>query len=143
MPRDATAKLEKLEFGETIKMSNKPNLRAVPLSDGATAATANANHGGARENAGRKPKALRFAAELATAEGQIIQAMPEVIGGLIEAAKGGDVAAARYLLDRVFGRVSESPAPMAEDNRLPPDEEAFDLAQAERNAMNDLRRNLT
>lgn len=117
--------------------ARRPNLRAVPKSE------TTAKHGGARDGAGRKPKSLRFAAELAAAEGLIIEAMPQVINGLIEAAKAGDVAAARYLLDRVFGRVSESPAPMAEDTRLPPDEEAFDLAQSERDAMNDLRRNLT
>ena len=130
---------------QTTDGARRPNLRAVPKTgtDSGTDGAKVDGRGGAREGAGRKPKALKFASELATAEGQIIEAMPDVIGGLIRVAKGGDVAAARYLLDRVFGRVSEAPAPIAEDNRLPPDDEAFDLAQAERDAMNDLRRNLT
>lgn len=92
----------------------KPKLQAVPL-----AAQTEKAHGGAREGAGRKPKALRYAAELADAESRIIAAMPDVIDGLINAAKGGDVAASRYLLDRVFGRVKEQAAPVADDTRVP------------------------
>lgn len=76
-------------------------------------------HGGARDGAGRKPKALRYANELAEAENKIIAALPDVIDGLISAAKAGDVAASRYLLDRVFGRVKEQGAPPADDVTIP------------------------
>jgi hypothetical protein len=76
-------------------------------------------HGGARDGAGRKPKALRYACELAEAENKIIAALPEVIDRLIAAAKAGDVAASRYLLDRVFGRVKEQAATPADDTALP------------------------
>lgn len=86
-------------------------------------------HGGAREGAGRKPKALRYADELAQAENKIIAALPDVIDGLIAAAKAGDVAASRYLLDRVFGRVKEQAATLSEDMSLP-----YSEADAERDA---------
>ncbi len=76
-------------------------------------------HGGARDGAGRKPKALRYADELAQAENKIIAALPDVIDGLIRAAKSGDVAASRYLLDRVFGRVNLQAAPPADDTAIP------------------------
>jgi len=91
-------------------------------------------HGGARDGAGRKPKALRYAAELATAEEKIIAALPDVIDGLIRAAKCGDVAASRYLLDRVFGRVKEQEAPPADDMVIPYSEEDAerDAARQER-----------
>ena len=135
----------KLELGETIKMS-KPNLRSVPRDEPTSASdasnSASNGHGGARKGAGRKPKALRYADDLATAEGQIIAALPDVIEGLIRAAKGGDVAAARYLMDRVWGRVAPAAAPVAEDSSIPPDEEEFELIDAEKRAMNDLRRSL-
>src|SRR5688500_8505480 len=87
-------------------------------------------HGGARANAGRKPKALKYASELAAAEGKIISALPDVIDGLILAAKGGDVAAAKYLLDRSFGRVKEQSAAIADDTAIPFGDD--DLARAER-----------
>lgn len=76
-------------------------------------------HGGARAGAGRKPKALKYASELAVAENKIISALPDVIDSLIDAARAGDVSAAKYLLDRSFGRVKEQRAPIADDNELP------------------------
>jgi hypothetical protein len=87
------------------------------------------NHGGTRHGAGRKPKALKYAAELASAEDKIISALPQIINELISAAKDGDVAAARYLLDRVFGRVKEQEFPLADDQRIPYDETDLQLAQ--------------
>jgi hypothetical protein len=92
------------------------------------------NHGGTRAGAGRKPKALRYARELAAAEGQIIAALPDVISGLIRAAKGDpendvapDVSAAKYLLDRTFGRVAETAVPMADDRTMPYSQDDFDV----------------
>lgn len=89
-------------------------------------------HGGKREGAGRKPKSLRYADELAQAENKIIAALPDVIDGLIVAAKAGDVAASRYLLDRVFGRVKEQSAAPADDMSFPYSD--ADVEAAERNA---------
>jgi hypothetical protein len=109
---------KKLEIGERIKMSNT-----------------NGKHGGARDNAGRKPKALKYAVEVAAAEAKIVAALPDVIDGLISAAKAGDAAAARYLMDRVLGRVKEQAAPPAEDFSIPETEEETDeRAKAEASA---------
>jgi hypothetical protein len=85
------------------------------------------NHGGARPGAGRKPKALRYASELAAAEERMMSTLPIAIEALETAAKGGDVAAAKYLLDRAFGRVKEQAAPVAEDTAIP-----FSAADLER-----------
>jgi hypothetical protein len=76
-------------------------------------------HGGARAGAGRKPKALRYASELADAENKLMSALPDVIDGLVSAAKAGDVSAAKYLLDRVFGRVQLQSAAIADDTAIP------------------------
>lgn len=85
-------------------------------------ATATNGHGGARENAGRKPKALRYASELAQAEQKLMSALPAAIDSLIASAACGDVAAAKYLLDRAFGRVQLQSAAIAEDTAIPYDE---------------------
>jgi len=87
------------------------------------------NHGGARPGAGRKPKALRYASELAQAEEKIMSALPAAIDSLVASAACGDVAAAKYLLDRAFGRVQLQSAAIAEDTAIPFDES--DLARAE------------
>jgi hypothetical protein len=83
----------------------------------------------AAKHAGRKPKALYYARELAEAEGRIIDALPGIIDRLVEQAQAGDVAAARYLLDRVFGRVQLQGAPIADDTELPFEEEDLEAAQ--------------
>ena len=88
-------------------------------------------HGGARENAGRKPKALRYASELAQAEEKLMSALPAAIDSLIASASCGDVAAAKYLLDRAFGRISEQRAAIAEDTEIP-----FSEADLERQIKN-------
>ncbi len=75
--------------------------------------------GGVREGAGRKPKALHYAQLAGEVEEQIAAALPDIIGGLIEAAKGGDLGAARYLCDRILGRVASVELPPAEDRRPP------------------------
>jgi hypothetical protein len=88
-------------------------------------------HGGARDGAGRKPKALYYARELADAEGKIIAALPDLIDQLIMNAQTGDTAAAKYLLDRVFGRVKEQAAPPADDTSIPYSQEDADFAAAQ------------
>jgi hypothetical protein len=103
------------------------NVTAKPELNGHTAT----GHGGAREGAGRKPKALLYADEIATAEAQILAALPDVLSGLIERAKGGDTAAAKYLIDRVFGRIAEQNAAIANDTSIPFSE--ADAEAAEKN----------
>ncbi len=83
-------------------------------------------HGGARENAGRKPKALKYASELAIAEEKIMSALPAAIESLVASAACGDTSAAKYLLDRAFGRIKEQTAAIAEDMEVPPTEEDFE-----------------
>ncbi len=89
-------------------------------------------HGGARENAGRKPKALKYASELAIAEEKIMSALPAAIESLVASAQCGDVAAAKYLLDRAFGRVQAQSAAIAEDTAIPFDESDLKTAESKR-----------
>lgn len=105
---------------EAMKLQRAPSEADTKRGEKEKELAARRGHGGARDGAGRKPKALRYkalryAAELAQAEEKIIAALPDVIDGLIRAAKCGDVAASRYLLDRVFGRVNLQAAPPADD----------------------------
>lgn len=77
-------------------------------------------HGGARPGAGRPPKALRYADVRALVDERIAAALPDITETLIEAAKGGDIAAARYLTDRILGRTAlmEAAPADAEDPNL-------------------------
>ncbi len=88
-------------------------------------------HGGARDGAGRKPKALRYASELADAENVLMSALPSAVAALVAAAESGDVSAAKYLLDRAFGRVTAQSVPVAE-NVEPPFSEADAEAKEKR-----------
>jgi hypothetical protein len=51
-----------------------------------------------------------------------MSALPAAIDSLIASANCGDVAAAKYLLDRAFGRIKEQTLPPSEDTTLPYDE---------------------
>jgi hypothetical protein len=93
-------------------------------------------HGGARPGAGRKPKALRYASELATAEQKIMSALPAAIDSLVAAAQCGDVAAAKYLLERAFGRVQVQSAAIADDKAIPFDESDVERAESKRAWLN-------
>ena len=77
------------------------------------------NHGGVRAGAGRKPKALLYADLAACAEQKVAEALPAIVDALIESAKGGDLGAAKYLCDRILGRVAAVSVPPAYDERLP------------------------
>lgn len=74
-------------------------------------------HGGARPGAGRPPKALRYADTAALVEERIAAALPDITDALISAAKAGDLGAARYLCDRILGRVAALEAAPADDRR--------------------------
>jgi len=87
-------------------------------------------HGGARPGAGRPPKALRYADTAALVEEKIAAALPDITDTLIAAAKSGDIGSARYLCDRILGRVAALEAPPSDDQRLPYTE--ADAASAER-----------
>ncbi len=95
-------------------------------------ATTQNGHGGARENAGRKPKVLKYASELAAAENKLMSALPAAIDSLVASAQSGDVAAAKYLLDRAFGRVQVQSAAIAEDTAIPFDESDLACAESKR-----------
>ncbi len=97
-------------------------------------------HGGTRPGAGRKPKALLHQATAAAVESKIADALPEIVDQLIVSAKGGDVAAARYLVDRLLGRVPALPAVPAEDTRPPYTEEDAEIAAAKQEESRDLDR---
>lgn len=93
------------------------DLKSPPNSSSAS----HLHHGGARKGAGRKPKALRFAKELAVAEQMMVAEAEPIVATLIALAKKGDVSAAKYVLDRIFGRPPEQTITLAEDLNLPLD----------------------
>jgi hypothetical protein len=87
-----------------------------------------------------KPKALLFRDALATAEQRIVDALPDIIDGLITRAREGDLKAAVYLCDRIMGRAAGSAVPPANDRRPPYTEEAFRLDEEEREENDGMRR---
>jgi len=66
-----------------------------------------------------EPKALRYADRINAMEEMILDGIPEIISKLMSMAKEGNVAAARYLIDRMAGRPSRLPAPPSIDRALP------------------------
>jgi hypothetical protein len=89
-------------------------------------------HGGSRPGAGRKPKALAFADTAALVEQKIAAALPDIIAALIAQAKNGDLGAARYLCDRILGRVATVETPPVLDTAAPPDEADWEHEQRKR-----------
>ncbi len=89
-------------------------------------------HGGYRENSGRKPKALAFADTAALVEEKIAAALPDITDALIEQAKKGDLGAARYLCDRILGRVATLERPPVLDTGAPPDEADWEQEERKR-----------
>jgi hypothetical protein len=117
--RRQTLSLRGKKGGSTPRAKDKAPASA-PVDSSSEIKDSN-QQGGARPGAGRKPKALRHAEDIAAAEGLIVAAMPRLIASLVKAAEAGDVAAARYLMDRVWGRVAEQSAPIAEELTPPAD----------------------
>ena len=87
-----------------------------------------------------KPKTLLYRDALAAVEQRIVDALPDIIDGLIARAREGDTKAAVYLCDRILGRVAGSAMPPADDRREPYTEDAFRLDQQEREESNEMRR---
>jgi hypothetical protein len=87
-----------------------------------------------------KPKTLKYAEALERAEQRIVDALPEIIDGLISRAKDGDTKAAVYLCDRILGRTAGAKVAPADDREASYTEAAFELDQQERESDNGLRR---
>jgi hypothetical protein len=86
------------------------------------------------------PKTLLYRDTLASVERRIVEALPEIIDGLIARARDGDTKAAVYLCDRILGRAAGSATAPADDRRAPYSEEAFALDLQERESSDVLRR---
>lgn len=65
------------------------------------------------------PKAFRYRDRLNAIEEMIVDALPDITRKLISMAKDGDLAAARYLYDRMAGRPSRLPLPPSIDKTIP------------------------
>ena len=65
----------------------------------------------------RKPKGEGRVEAVERVERQILEALPDIIDALISRAKEGDMKAAAYLADRVFGKAAGSKRPPAEEYR--------------------------
>ena len=66
-----------------------------------------------------RPKALKYEDHANAIEKMIVDALPEIVGKLVSMAKEGNVAAARYLVDRILGRPARLAAAPAMDTALP------------------------
>lgn len=87
-----------------------------------------------------KPRTLKYAEGLQAAEQRIVDALPEIIDGLIGRAKDGDLKAAVYLCDRILGKTAGAKVAPADDHDLPYTEAAFELDQQERESDDEDRR---
>jgi hypothetical protein len=93
-----------------------------------------ANHGGARPNSGRKPKAEKYKPAINRAEKKIVDKLPSIVDSMIELAEGvkveeysivddkmvvyqrpPDRAACQYLIDRILGKPTEKHEHTGED----------------------------
>src|SRR3954469_8201048 len=79
-----------------------------------------------------RPKTLRYREALDTAEQRIVDALPEIIDGLIAGAKAGDLKAAAYLLDRIMGKTAGAKTAPADDRQASYSAEDFEEDERER-----------
>lgn len=89
------------------------------------------------------PRALRYADTLADLERQIVDALPEIMDGLIARAKEGDTKAALYLVDRVLGKTVGAKSAPADDRRPPYTQDDFETDRAEHESDQATRRLLS
>jgi hypothetical protein len=80
----------------------------------------------------RRPKALRYQEALDAAEQRIVDALPEIIDGLITRAKAGDAKASTYLLDRILGKAAGKKTAPVDDREAPYSEAEFEEDEQER-----------
>ncbi len=66
-----------------------------------------------------KPRTLKYSEALQAVEQRIVDALPEIIDGLIGRAKQGDVKAALYLCDRTLGNTAGAKVAPADDRKAP------------------------
>jgi hypothetical protein len=86
-----------------------------------------------------KPRTLKYAEALQAVEQRIVDALPEIIEGLIARAKEGDAKAALYLCDRILGRTTGAKVAPADDREAPYTEAAFELDLEEQEEGNEFR----
>jgi hypothetical protein len=87
-----------------------------------------------------QPKALRYTGDLAAVERRIVDALPEIIDGLIARAKEGDTKAALYLVDRVLGKTVGAKIAPADDRKPPYSEEDYEIDRQSNESDRDMRR---
>jgi hypothetical protein len=86
------------------------------------------------------PKILLYRDALTAVEQRIVDALPDIVDGLLAKAKEGDTKAAVYLCDRILGRVAGSTTAPVEDRKAPFTEDDFLLDQREREKRKGVRR---
>jgi hypothetical protein len=79
-----------------------------------------------------RPKTLRYRDALDAAEQRIVNALPEIIDGLIACARDGDLKASTYLLDRILGKAAGATTAPVDDRLAPYTEEDFKEDEQER-----------
>ena len=62
-----------------------------------------------------KPRTLKYAEALEAVEQRIVDALPEIIDGLIDRAKDGNMKIAIYLCDRILGKTAGAKVAPADD----------------------------
>ena len=74
--------------------------------------------GSAYEERDDRPRALRYAAHARSIEQTIMDALPKVVAKLVSMAEEGNVAAAKYLVDRIHGRPAKLASAAVGDTSL-------------------------
>jgi hypothetical protein len=87
-----------------------------------------------------KPKTLLYRDALTSIEQRIVDALPDIVDGLIARAKDGDTKAAVYLCDRIMGRAAGSAFAPANDRTLPYPEDDFAVDRSERESKYSIQR---
>ena len=85
-----------------------------------------------------RPKTLRYREALDAAEQRIVDALPDIIHGLITRAKEGDAKVAFYLCDRILGKTAGTKMAPADDRQAPYTEADFEEDEREREEHRDL-----
>jgi hypothetical protein len=86
-----------------------------------------------------KSRTLKYAGTHQAVEQLNVDALPEIIDGLICRAKEGDVKAALYLCDRILGKTAGAKVAPADDREAPHTDAAFELDDQVREEDNDMR----
>jgi hypothetical protein len=66
-----------------------------------------------------KPRTLKYAEALEAVEQRIVDALPDIVDGLIRRAKVGNAKTAVYLCDRILGRTTGAKVAPADDREAP------------------------